>query len=117
MDQVIQSSPSAIIAANLHGKILLMNQAARDIFGYSFSEADSVNIVDLYPPGDAGKIMEKLRDENYGGRGKLPVTKVNIITKSGEIIPGEMTGAIIYEEDREVATMGIYQRLEGKTAG
>jgi len=114
LDQVIQSSPSAIVAANLHGKILMMNQAARDMFGYSFSQTDSINIVDLYPPGDARKIMSKLRDENYGGRGMLPVTKVNIVTKSGEIIPGEMTGAIIYEEDREVATMGIYNDLREK---
>ena len=114
MNNVIQSSPSAIIAASLHGRILLTNQAAQDILGYSFSEADSVNVVDLYPSGDAAKIMEKLRDENYGGKGKLPVTKVNIVTKNGEIIPAEMTGAIIYEKDREVATMGIFNDLREK---
>ena len=114
MDQVIQSSPSAIVSANLRGKVLLMNPAARGILGYSLEEADSINIVNLYPPGDAAQIMEKLRDESYGGPGKLPVTKVNIVTKGGEMIPVEMTGAIIYEGDHEAATMAIFNDLREK---
>ncbi len=114
MNQVVQSSPSGIIAANMRGRVLLMNPAAREILGYSLEESERTNVIALYPPGDAARIMARLRDESCGGRGKLPLTKANIVTRSGEIIPVEMTGAIIYEEDRETATMAIFNDLREK---
>ncbi len=61
--------------------------------------------------------MKKLRDDDYGGRGKLPVTRVNILTARGERYPVEMTGAIIYEGDNvEAATMGIYNDIREQLA-
>ena len=114
MNQIVESSPSAIVAANLRGRVLLMNPAARDILGYSKEEAEHINVTDLYPDGFAASIMEKLRDESYGAKGKLPITKANIVTKGGEMIPVEMTGAIIYEGGHEVATMAIFNDLREK---
>jgi signal transduction histidine kinase len=55
--------------------------------------------------------MEKLQSEVYGGPGKLPVTQETIVSATGEEIPVEMTAAIIYEGDLEVATMAIYNDL------
>ena len=111
LNRVLQSSASAILAADRDGRILLMNQAAEELFGYSFKQGDQIDAGNLYPPGVAREIMKKLRDEAYGGRGKLPVTQVSILTAQGERIPVEMTAAIIYEDGREAATMGIYNDL------
>ena len=111
MDRVIQSSTSAIVAAERNGKVLVMNRAAEELFGRTFRRSDHINITDLYPPGVAREVMKKLRDDAYGGVGKLPVTRFNILTSRGEQIPVEMTGAIIYEDGKEVATMGIYNDL------
>lgn len=116
MDRVVQSSASGILAADRSGKILLMNQAAEELFGYAFNATKNMTVADLYPEGVAKEIMKKLRDEVYGGRGKLPVTRVNILTAQGEKIPVEMTGAIIYEDGREAATMGIYNDLRERLA-
>ncbi|HBG20096.1 MAG TPA: PAS domain-containing sensor histidine kinase, partial [Desulfobulbaceae bacterium] len=56
--------------------------------------------------------MRKLRDENIGEKGKLPITQVNIITRDGVEIPVEMTAAIIYEDDgREAATAALFNDL------
>ena len=111
LNRVLQSSASAILAADRDGRILLMNKAAEELFGYSFKEGERIDASNLYPPGEAREIMKKLRDEAYGGRGKLPVTQVSILTAQGEQIPVEMTAAIIYEDEKEAATMGIYNDL------
>lgn len=116
MDRVVQSSASGILAADRSGKILLMNQAAEELFGYPFTATQNMTVADIYPEGVAKEVMKKLRDEAYGGKGKLPVTRVNILTARGEKIPVEMTGAIIYEDDREAATMGIYNDLRERLA-
>ena len=116
IDKVVQSSVSGIIAADRKGEIILMNSAAENLFGYTVHDANDINIEDFYPKGIARDIMKKLRDEKNGGKGKLPITKVNIITNDGEEIPVEMTAAIIYEEDHETATAAIFNDLREKQA-
>ena len=116
IDKVVQSSVSAIMAADREGDIILMNKAAEDLFGYSVHDANLVNIADFYPAGVAREIMKKLRDEDLGEAGKLPSTQVNIINKNGEEIPVEMTAAIIYEDGREAASAAIFNDLREKQA-
>jgi len=116
MDRVIQSSASAIMAADRSGRILLMNRAAEDLFGFRFANTRDIHVTALYPPGTAHEIMKKLRDDKYGGQGKLPVTRFEIMTRQGERIPVEMTGAIIYEDGKEAGSMGIYNDLRERLA-
>lgn len=116
-EKLVQSSASGIVAANMQGKILVMNQAARELFGYHDEETiKSITTVDLYPPGEAREIMRKLRDPHIGGKGKLPNIKICILGADGEEIPVDIAAAIIYEGDREVATMGIFSDLREKLA-
>lgn len=116
-ENVVQSSVSPIVTADRKGNILYMNEAAEDLFGYSTEEALlTITVEDVYPPGMAREIMRKIRDENIGGKGKLPLTKITIINSNGEEIPVEIAAAIIYEDGREVATMGIYNDLREKMA-
>lgn len=114
IDNVVQSSVSGIMAADRKGNIILVNKAAEELFGYSAAEADKINIEDYYPKGVAREIMRKLRDENIGEKGKLPVTKVNILSKNGDEIPVEMTAAIIYEDGKESATAAIFNDLHDR---
>lgn len=118
LEGVIQSSATAIIAADRKGDILLMNQAAEELFGFSADEARGNRSVEsIYRPGEAREIMRKMRDENYGGsKGKLHSEKTVILNSEGEEIPVELNAAIIYEGDREVATMGIFFDLREKLA-
>ena len=114
IDKVVQSSVSGIIAANRRGDIILANKAAEDLFGYSAEEVRNVHIESFYPKGVARDIMKMLRDEKHGGKGKLPITRLDIVNKNGEKIPVEMTAAIIYEGGEEEATAGIFNDLREK---
>lgn len=117
IDKVVQTSVQAIVAADRKGTIILMNHAAEELFGYSAADNSVLNIEDFYPRGIAREIMKKLRDEQLGGKGKLPLTNADILTSSGVEVPVEMTAAIIYEEgDQEVATAAIFTDLREKQA-
>lgn len=116
IDKVVQGSASAIMAADRQGNIILMNEAAEKLFGYSVYDAKNVNIEEFYPPGVARDIMRRLRDENIGERGKLPVTNVDVVSNQGENVPVELTAAIIYEGDKEAATAAIFNDLREKQA-
>ncbi len=53
IDRVVQTSVSAIIAADRRGRIIMMNKAAEALFGYSAYYTDNVNVEKFYPPGVA----------------------------------------------------------------
>jgi two-component system, NtrC family, sensor kinase len=117
LEKVVQSSVSAIVAADREGNLLIMNRAAEELFGFSLKEAAGRKTVeDLYPSGKAKEIMRALRDEKRGGKGKLPATKISILNAKGVEIPVEITASIIYEEGKELATMGIYNDLRERLA-
>jgi len=118
LDKVIQSSHNAIVVSDMKGHILLMNQAAEDLFGYSMEEAiRTKNARSCYPPGQAKEVMKRLKSEDFGGKGKLSAFRIEIINAKGETVPVEMTGAIIYEGEEEVATTGLFYDLREKIAG
>jgi two-component system NtrC family sensor kinase len=118
LDKVIQSSHNAIVVSDMKGHILLMNQAAEDLFGYSMEEAiRTKNAQSCYPPGQAKEVMRRLKSEDFGGKGKLSAFRIDVINAKGETVPVEMTGAIIYDGEEEVATTGIFYDLREKIAG
>ena len=115
LENIIASSVAAIIVADMKGVILLMNESARRLFGYTDKMAVGKSIAEyLYTPGGARSVMKKLRSRDYGGVGKLYTTEMTIIHSSGEEIPVEMNASIIYQDGKEVATMGIYNDLRPK---
>ena len=109
---LIHSAVDGIIAADIKGKILTFNIVATEVFGYTKKEAlTNLNIRDIYPDNKAFEVMRLLRSEEYGGKGKLRSCQTDILGKNGEIIPISLNAAIIYEEGREVATIGFFHDL------
>lgn len=115
MENLINSSVDAIMAADMKGTIVLYNEAAGQLSGYEPSEViGRKNVQDFYPPGQAKEIMRKLRSSDYGGRGRLEHQRVWIISKHGESIPVSLSAAIIYDGDKEIYTCGIFSDLREK---
>ena len=109
---LILSSVDAVLAADMEGKIIFFNGPAAEISGYTIDEAlNSLNIRDFYPGDGAREIMRRLRSDKFGGRGKLKSCKVNVLRKNGEVIPISLNAAIVYEGDKEVATMGYFHDM------
>ncbi len=109
---LIQSSIDCVIAADMKGKILIFNDAAVEVFGYTEDEAlTTLNVRDIYPGNQAFEVMQNLRSEKYGGKGKLKLYHVNVISKNGEHIPIELNATKIYEKGQKVATIGYFRDM------
>lgn len=112
LENLIQSSVDAIVAADVEGRIILFNRAAEHILGYPAREVvGRMSMAAFYPAGEADDILRRLRSESYGGRGRLELVRKDLVSKSGELVPVNLTASIIYEGDREVATVGIFTDL------
>lgn len=109
---LILSAVDGVIAADMKGKILIFNDAASQILGYSPTEAlERLNIRDLYPEDDSSMVMKMLRSKECGEVGKLKACEVGLRTRDGEIVPISLNASIIYDKEREVATIGFFHDL------
>jgi len=109
---LIFSAVDGVIASDKKGKILIFNEAATKVFGYTIDEAlNSVNVREIYPGKNAFEVMQNLRSEDYGGKGKLRSYQADVISKDGVIIPISLNAAIVYENGQEAATIGFFHDL------
>jgi PAS domain S-box-containing protein len=112
LERLIDSAVDGIIAADLSGRIILFNQGASRLFGYSAEQViGKLPVWKLYPEGVARTIMTELRADEQGGKGRLLPTRRDIVAKDGEIVPVTLTASIVYEHGREVASVGIMSDL------
>ncbi len=115
LEKLIDSAVDAIIAADMVGNVILFNPGAERIYGWRAEEIiGRQNVERLYPEGVARQIMRMLRSPSYGGVGRLELTRREISTKDGDVVPVNMTASIIYEDGREVATVGIISDLRDR---
>jgi len=109
---LIESSVDGIIVADTKGNIIIFNQGAEALTGYKAEEViGKMHITQLYPPGVAKEVMNKLRSPEYGGSGKFTGSQFNVMNKHGEVIPIHLSAATIYQDDKEVASVGIFTDL------
>lgn len=117
MRRLIESSPYAIIATDIKGNIIVFNRAAEELLGHKAEEVlGKIHITQLYPPGTAKEVMKKLRSPDYGGGGRFTGSDFTIMNKWGEEIPIHLSAAIVYQDEEEVASVGIFTDLRPQLA-
>jgi two-component system, NtrC family, sensor kinase len=109
---LITSAVDGVMAADKKGKVIIYNDTAEEIFGYGVQEAlATLDIRAIYPDGLEREVMRQLRSEAHGGRGKLKSYLVDVLHRDGTRIPINLNAAIVYEGDREVATIGFFHDM------
>jgi PAS domain S-box-containing protein len=115
LENLIDNSVDGIVAADMNGNIMLFNKGAERIYGYQAEDViGRMHVSQLYPQGVASEVMRKLRDERWGGRGRLEAQRREIVTVHGDVVPVSMTASIIYEDGEEVATVGVFTDLRDR---
>jgi len=110
---LIESSVDGIIVTDMKGDILIFNKGAEDLLGYKSEEVvGKMNIRSIYQLGVAKGVMEKLRSPDFGGVGKLTSFPIFHRRKDGEMIEGDLSASLIYnEKGNEIASVGIFKDL------
>jgi two-component system NtrC family sensor kinase len=115
-NNIIRSSPDAIIATDMKGDIIIWNRAAEETLGYRSDEViGKMNIDKIYPEGMAKKIMKMMRSPEYGTVGRLRSYPMVYVRRDGETVEGNLSAAIIYDgRGREIASVGIFVDLKDR---
>jgi two-component system NtrC family sensor kinase len=113
LSKLIESTVDGIVVTNMKGDILMFNKGAENILGYKAEEVvGKMNIQNIYPRGVAKEVMKKLRSPDFGGVGKLTSFPITHQRKDGELIEGDLSASIIYDENgKEIASVGVFRDL------
>jgi PAS domain S-box-containing protein len=117
-NNIIQSSPNAIIGADMTGKIIIWNKGAEETLGYKAQEViNTMDVRQLYRDDQAYTVMRRMRSPDYGSAGTLRSYPMTFRHQDGHIVEGTLSASIIYDDKgRETASAGFFvdlgERLE-----
>ena len=116
LSKLIESSTDSIVVTDMEGNILLFNRGAEELLGYKADEViEKMNIRNIYPPGVAKEVMDKMRGPDYGGDGRLKALPMVHRNRWGEMIDGSLSASIIFDDKgNEIATVGIFTDLRSR---
>jgi len=115
LSNLLDSSVDCIVAADTKGTVIFFNKAAERLTGYTSEEViGKFHITKFYPLDVAKDIMRKLRSNDFGGRGRLESLRITLRAKNGQEIPVSTSASIVYEGDKELASLGIFTDLREK---
>jgi PAS domain S-box-containing protein len=113
--KLIHTSIDGIIANDHKGRIILFNEGAHRIYGYTPEEAlAGVHVTSLYATPDEARLIKKnIYSDQYGGAGRLINYPTHALTKDGRLVPILLSATLVHEGDGEVATVGYFKDLTG----
>jgi PAS domain S-box-containing protein len=109
LEQLIESSPDIVVAADRAGIVVFYNDGAEKNLGYSAAEILGENVVKLYSSvEEARRVMDAMRSEEWGGPGKVKNFETVFVDRWGQRVPVAISGSILYDDaGLEIGSIGF----------
>ena len=107
---IIKSSVDGIVVVDMRGNVLIFNEGAERILGYTAEEAERERHImrRIFSPELARELMRRMRSPEHGPPGKLNPIRLTFTRKDGQEVPVSFSAAIITEGGEEIASVGIF---------
>jgi diguanylate cyclase (GGDEF)-like protein/PAS domain S-box-containing protein len=94
--RLVETSPDAILLANLRGTILTANPAAAELYGYgSPMELLGVNALTLTAPEEHQRLAAEIAQTAQRERGRSEINEYQQVRKDGSHFPAETRAAVV----------------------
>jgi PAS domain S-box-containing protein len=109
LEQLIESSPDIVVAVDRNGTIVFYNDGAEKNLGYRSDEILGDHVIKLYPSLDEAKrVMRAMRDDNWGGPGKIKNFETVFVDRWKQRIPVTISGSILVDDaGLEIGSIGF----------
>ncbi|MDD2902794.1 MAG: PAS domain-containing protein [Syntrophales bacterium] len=111
LENVINNSVDAIGIVDRHGRFLLWNRRAEEIYGYSFNELAGKTAFELYPdPQELKKMLAQLRRE-----GGVREFEIGMKKKDRSIVPMDISISLLKDDrSRTIGGVCVARDLSGR---
>lgn len=110
--RLVQASIDGIIANDFEGNVLIFNEGAGRILGYTPEEViGKINVERFYPPNQARVIKELIFDPSYGEAGLLENYETVVIHKDGTPVPIWLSARALTDDGQVRGIVGYFRDL------
>jgi PAS domain S-box-containing protein len=109
---LVQASMDGIIVNDMLGNVLIFNEGAGKILGYTPEEViGKIKVYRFYPNKTAHEIKRLIYDPAQGGVGILENYETQARHKDGSLVPIWLSARLLHEEGREIGIVGYFRDL------
>jgi PAS domain S-box-containing protein len=109
---LVQASMDGIIVNDMLGNVLIFNDGAGKILGYSPEEVvGKIKVYQFYPNKTAHEIKRLIYDPTQGGVGILENFETQARHKDGSLVPIWLSARLLHEDSREIGIVGYFRDL------
>ena len=109
---LIHSSIDGIVASDKDGIIIVFNQMAENLLGYSENEVvKAMSFNDLFTPVEVEELRKELLSEEHGGKNRLFLYETYVIDNTGNKIPIQLSATVMFDEGKELGMVGFFRDL------
>jgi len=109
---LIQHSIDGIIATDKQENIIIFDQGAESLLGYSKDEViGKMDIQNLYPPEIAEEIMQNFYSKESETKGMHRWRETFVLGKGGHKIPVRFSGTILYRNGEVIGCVSFFNDL------
>jgi len=112
VQNLIHNSIDGIIATESRGTIVIFNRGAVEILGYRPEEIiGRMTYPEILSEETGCAVRDAFYGNQYGPPGKIINMEGNLLNKANDEIPVRLSGALIFEQEREVGSVVFIQDL------
>lgn len=112
VQNLIMNSIDGIMATDARGTIIIYNHGAAEILGYAPEDViGRMSYPEILPEEAANAVRKGFYGDRFGPPGKIINMEVRARGRAGDDIPVQLSGTLLYEEDREVGSVVFVQDL------
>jgi len=110
---LVQASMDGIIVNDMLGNVLIFNNGAARILGYTPEEViGKLKVYKFYPDNIAHEVKRLIYDPGHGGVGILENYETRALHKDGSLVPIWLSARLLHEDSREVGIVGYFRDLK-----
>jgi PAS domain S-box-containing protein len=108
LENILDNSPDVIGIVDQHGRFIMRNKMATELFGYRFDELKEKTVFDLYADKtELDKMLKNLRRE-----GSIKRYEINMLNKDKSIIPVEISISLLKDSlNHTVGSVAVVRDL------
>ena len=107
LNRILDSLVGVVVAVDMTGHILFVNQSAKRVLGYEPEELVGEPLRVLSDPEELRRMRELLQ----ANQGQALFVHTKVYTKEGEEIPVRMNASYVYRDNKPAATVSIFTDL------
>ena len=109
---LIENSMDGILGCDTQETVVTFNRSMENLLGYSKDEVlNKMTLGQFFQPSEEKRLKAEMAEEKYGGPGRLFLFETEIICKTGQTVPVQVSASALFNEKEPAGKVCFFRDL------